>query len=47
MCPARGLPKSIKCFNCEGTIDTSNVFKTGKEKIQKAHNNERIKGVLK
>ena len=45
MLPARGLPANIKCFNCEGNINTSKVFTTGKEKIQREDCGTKIKGI--
>lgn len=29
--PARTLPKAIRCFNCNQSIDVTNLYKTGKE----------------
>lgn len=47
MLPARGLPDSIQCFNCSKAINTKDVLTKGKEKMQLASNDEKIKGVLK
>ncbi len=44
--PARGLPNKIQCFNCEGMIDTKDLFIKGKEIQALASNGEVIKGVI-
>jgi len=46
MLPARGLPDTIRCFNCSQVIVTKGVFTLGKEKVRKADRNEKIKGII-
>jgi hypothetical protein len=34
--PAQGLPKNIRCFNCNGVIDIQDLYTKGKELICRA-----------
>lgn len=44
--PARGLPKDVRCFNCNARINIQDLYNKGKE-ILCRESTETIKGLTK